>query len=262
MKKIDLSDVSFLMPVRIDSIDRLENIMLVVDFLLSHFDTNIQILEASEINNGILKKTLPTGVQIEYVEDFDKVFHRTYYINCLIHNTSSRFCAVWDADVIADCTQLQESLQILRDGTADFVYPYTELFLNVPEIIKEHFFETRDVNILLNNVGKMEQMYPPAPIGGAFIANREKYIESGSENENFYGWGVEDGERYNRWKALEYKVSRVEGPLFHFTHSRSINSLFHDNKQREIKFGELYHTGLMSKEELKQEIKKWRGSQS
>ncbi|EGG53769.1 hypothetical protein HMPREF9442_01849 [Paraprevotella xylaniphila YIT 11841] len=36
-------------------------------------------------------------------------------------------------------------------------------------------------------------MYPPNPVGGAFLPNRESYIRSGLENEKFYGWGWKMG---------------------------------------------------------------------
>jgi hypothetical protein len=36
-------------------------------------------------------------------------------------------------------------------------------------------------------------LYPPNPVGGAFLPNRESYIRSGLENENFYGWGWKMG---------------------------------------------------------------------
>jgi len=259
IKKIDLKDLSFLIPLRLDSIDRLENIVLIVDYIVQHFDTNIQILEASKFDNGILKKLLPTKtVQIEFVEDHDPIFHRTHYINVLTQKVITPYCAVWDADVIVDSTQLNDSVQILREGLADFVYPYQMYFLDVPEIIKEHYHETRDINILKDNAGKMKKFYYPDPIGGAFLVNREKYIESGLENVKYYGWGIEDGERLNRWLKLGYKVQRVQGPLFHFSHSRGINSKYLDVKQREIKQNDFFQLGMMSKKELELEVSKWK----
>lgn len=80
---IDFSDVSFLIPVRLDSINRLENILTSIEFLLSHFKTNVIVLEASRYNNSILQKLLPHDVKYLFVEDWDPIFHRTKYINQL-----------------------------------------------------------------------------------------------------------------------------------------------------------------------------------
>lgn len=42
---IDLSDVTFTIPIRIDSQARLENFIIVLTYLLENFQTNIIILE-------------------------------------------------------------------------------------------------------------------------------------------------------------------------------------------------------------------------
>ena len=45
MKKIDLKDVTFLIPLRLDSIERVENLQLTIDFLVRHFDTQNIVLD-------------------------------------------------------------------------------------------------------------------------------------------------------------------------------------------------------------------------
>ncbi|GHT60450.1 hypothetical protein AGMMS50239_09440 [Bacteroidia bacterium] len=40
-------------------------------------------------------------------------------------------------------------------------------------------------------------MYPPNPVGGAFFCDVKAYKESGLENEQFYGWGMEDGDMHS-----------------------------------------------------------------
>ena len=52
---ISLRDVSFIIPVRVDSLERFENIVSVTNYILSHFDTNIIVLEADREDNGLLK---------------------------------------------------------------------------------------------------------------------------------------------------------------------------------------------------------------
>lgn len=61
-------------------------------------------------------------------------------------------------------------------------------------------------------------------VGGGFIIDRKKYILSGKENENFYGWGPEDLDRVQRWLAMGYRIHRSKGPMFHLCHPRSFNS--------------------------------------
>ena len=103
----------------------------------------------------------------------------------------------------------------------------------------------------------MKQMYPPNPVGGAFFANRTAYIESGMDNLNIYGWGIEDGERVTRWKILGFRFKRVQGNLYHLTHSRGINSTFSSKEDRSFKLKELNRISSMTKEELKEEVSRW-----
>lgn len=68
IKRTNLTDVTFLIPLRIDSIDRLENLLEVISFIDKHFDTNIHLLEASELNNHILPKLLANNNSLEAIE--------------------------------------------------------------------------------------------------------------------------------------------------------------------------------------------------
>ena len=108
--------------------------------------------------------------------------------------------------------------------------------------------------VLEKHEHKMKQMYPPNPVGGVFFANRKTYIESGMDNQNIYGWGIEDGERVNRWISLGYTYKRVQGNLYHLTHARGLNSNFYSKEDRNIKLRELNRIISMSKEELREEV--------
>ena len=43
--KIDLSQATFIIPIRIESTDRLRNVITIVSFLVENFDTNIIVKE-------------------------------------------------------------------------------------------------------------------------------------------------------------------------------------------------------------------------
>ncbi len=83
MNKFNLSDVAFLIPVRLDSIDRLENLLSSVRFLNNHFFTNIYILVADRVDCGIIDGLLGATCNCIFVKDYDTIFHRTKYINQL-----------------------------------------------------------------------------------------------------------------------------------------------------------------------------------
>lgn len=257
MEKMELKDVTFIIPLRIDTIKRLENTLVVVDYLLKNFKTEIKILEASGRDTGILKKLLPDEVAHSFWEDFDVIFHRTRYINKLTGLCKTPFISVWDTDIIIPIGQIKETMKLLRNGEADFVTPFQDKFLDTSYILRDLYIQTRDVGMLEKHQGKMKTLYTPNPVGGVFFAHSQSYRDAGMENERFYGWGREDGDRANRWRILNYKHKHVDGPLFHLTHERGVNSGFHSPNQNDAKFSELNRTAAMSESELKKEIKSW-----
>lgn len=48
MKKYNLKDITFIIPVHYDSIIRLENTISIISFLSKYFDSNIFVLEISQ----------------------------------------------------------------------------------------------------------------------------------------------------------------------------------------------------------------------
>ena len=255
-KKENLADVTFLFPIRLDSIDRLENLIEVVNFINAHFTTNIHVLEASSYCNGLLERLLPE-ITYTYHQDDDPVFHRTRYINEMLKASSTKIVAVWDSDVLVKPEQIIQSVDLLRNKKADFVFPYDGKFLDTSKIVRELYMEKKLLKLLVENAGKMQALYEPKPVGGGYFADRESYIASGMENESYYGWGLEDGERVNRWKVLEYKVERVKGDMYHLTHERKYNSTPQSPIQHELKRSMQLHLVRMSKEEMQKEISTW-----
>lgn len=244
--KYKCKDVAFLLMARFDSIDRLENALIVTNYLLKSFDANIYFGEFSSFDNGIFRKLAPKGVKYTYVHEEDPVFHMAKYRNIMVKNVKEKYVSLWDIDIIAPIIQVVKSIELLRRGV-DFVLPYENTCYDTSQEIRKFFFKNRSVDFLLQNTAFMTELYPPVCVGGAFFANRQAYILSGLEREQFYGWGLEDGERYNRWKAQNQKMERVRGPLFHLTHSRGVNSYIPSEDSRLIKY-RIYNSSIKQEE--------------
>lgn len=256
--RADLGDITFLIRVKIDSVDRLENLMAVTDFLSIHFKTNIHVLEVRNYNNRILEKLLPNDVLVTCIEDYDPVFHQTRYLNMMAQMCRTSFLSVWDADVIVPPDQILKSVELLRKKKADFVSPYKDIALDTTELVRELYLKKKDITILEKNVKKMLPIQSPNPlVGGGIFAVKEAYINAGMENEQFYGWGGEDDERVIRWEILGYVYKRIPGMLFHLTHQRGKNSEFYSNKREEIALSELNGILSMSKQELEEYVDTW-----
>ncbi|MFR3488432.1 MAG: hypothetical protein ACLTTP_03580 [Alistipes ihumii] len=112
--KDNLKSLTFLLLVRIDTIQRLENTMIVVELLCRYFDTNVMVREAGLYNNNILASLLKKKVKYEFVEDLDPILHKTRHFNEMSLHVNTPYMAIWDVDivpekrVIIDCVQKLE----------------------------------------------------------------------------------------------------------------------------------------------------------
>lgn len=110
--KTDLSDFTFLFPVRIDSKERAENLNTVINCISNHFETIFIVVE------GDSEKKFETNGQLspikyEFHRDINVFFHKTRYINHLIRLAETKYVAVWDTDVITAPDQILNSAKII-----------------------------------------------------------------------------------------------------------------------------------------------------
>lgn len=229
--KQELLDTTFIIPIRVDSIVRLENLLMSVDSILKHFQTKILILEAASYPNQIIPSLIKdNSVTYIYYRDDDPIFYKTKLLNILTRQVETSLICVWDADVVVAPEQIIDAVLQLRSDSSDVAYPYNGDFLDTSDILRTYYWEYRDIAFLQRHRSMMNSLYTTegkiGAVGGAFIAKAEKYINAGMENEEFYGWGLEDGERHYRWLEFGYRIYRAEGPMFHLSHPRNINGSF------------------------------------
>jgi len=246
MNKTDLTDVTFIVPLRIDSEVRKENLEMVISFLQTNLNTTIMVLEADKD-----EKYLPAdGVLKTFIKDEDPVFHHSKYRNVLIRKAVTEYICLWDADAIGPVNQIIAARDMLRDKKADLVFPYDGKYYNVPGVIKNVYKEMPDVEVFLKNIDKLRLMHGIHSVGGAIMINREVYMKAGMENEKFYGWSPEDYERIIRCEILGYRIARVDGPLFHLEHARGKNSWFFSDETNIKARKEFLNVCRMNPEEL------------
>jgi len=253
--RISLKDVSFLIPVMIDSDDRLKNIYTVINYLKKNFDTNILVWEYGS-KQCISYKLLPEGVQLFFEYGLQKEFYRTKVNNKLIEKAVTPFIAIYDTDVILPSLQIIESINLLRDKHADMVYPYDGTFLNMDSLSASIFSKFLEDGFLVQNLEKFITTSKRS-FGGCVFLNKKKYCKAGCENVAFTSWGPEDIERYNRMKILGYVIKRVDGPLFHMHHERNLNSGYLPGEARLVFMKEYMNIFNMKKKELQAYVSKW-----
>lgn len=218
------NELTIVIPVRVDCMERKENLDIVLSSLLKTTNASVIILEADSRQHYTCAELLKK-VKYVFIKDNDPIFHRTRYLNKLLEMSKTRVVGIWDTDVIIRANQIKSAVRAVNNG-ATLCYPYDGCFMFLDE--KQSNQAREDGVSFLDGVDENE----PFPclgrpsVGGAFIVDKREYRHVGGENENFYGWGYEDAERLKRLEILEKATCRIKGPLYHLYHPRGINSGF------------------------------------
>jgi len=229
---IDLKSCTFIIPIRIESEDRMRNVITVLCFLLENFDTKV-ILKEVDTESVFEKEVLP---QIEdylgdaiknlthvFEQSDDPVFYRMKILNEMIDMVDTPVIANYDCDVLFKTETYIKAVEMV-EGECDIVYPY-----GFGEYQKQVFIDDDGVSEFISNefdfdiLDDKSKMYD-AQYGHVQFVDRKSYIESGMENENFRGSSPEDKERYYRFEKMGYNIGRIDHQVYHLEHSRGRNS--------------------------------------
>lgn len=254
-KRVDLSDMTFLIPIRIDSVGRLENLHIILRYLEKYFKTNIIILEADS-KPHFSRYAIYENVRYEFIMDENRLFHRTKYNNLLIGLSETPIISLYDCDVIVPVHQILQSVNTIRKGEAAVLSPYDGSFVNVDNLFKLMMEKLLDDKLLEYNCPKFPVSVKRS-YGGAVMLDKKSFIEAGAENEYLTSWGPDDIERIKRMEILGYGVKRVPGPLYHLPHPRYTNSFYASWKIREKLMGEYLKICSLKKRRLENYIRSW-----
>ena len=231
--KIDLSNATFIIPVKIESSDRVRNLITILCFLLEAFDTNVIIKEVDskpvfeeyvlpqvkEYLDGDIKKLTHIFQQSD-----DPVFYRMHILNEMLALCKTDVIVNYDCDVLLKIPTYLKSYDMILNEGYDLVYPfgigdYQKQIFADDELVSEFLSNNFDFSIL-----EQKQNYYMSQYGHVQFFNRKSYISGGMENENFKGSSPEDKERFFRFSTLGYKVGRIDDYVYHLEHQRNNNS--------------------------------------
>lgn len=256
--KTDLKNTTFIVPLRIDTGDRLRNVILSTSYLLHHFDTNVVIKEVDSERRfetyalPIIKRLVDTAGLVHIFEEetrTDDAFHRTKVLNDMVMGSETDIVVNYDTDLILPLSSYTQAVEMLQ-GDYDVVYPFR--FGNHGER-KVNLGFTVETQEDMDNFEKDEFMsrfiesgynsecfddrffyYPShqgqgwAEYGMVQFFNRQVYIDGYLENEGFIAYAPEDVERHHRWNLLGYNIGRVDNHAYHLEHQRTQNSWYHN----------------------------------
>lgn len=241
-------DLSFLIPTKIESEDRLRNVCTVLSYLATNFvDAQILVKEVDDDKNVqkfvfplIYKKfggSIPSNIHYMYEKPTSEYFHKTKILNDLLLESSTEVVANYDTDVILPIGCIQAAYELIRRGESDAVYPYgvgpyQKAVAYSAEIFDEYFNSDMS-DIDLASILDCYITKGTSTVGWCQFIRRRNYIDSFMMNENFYAWGPEDCELHYRLLALGNKVDRIQEYVYHLEHSRTQNSWFNNPKWQE-----------------------------
>ena len=223
LKINDLSDVTFILPVRIDSDDRLFNFKTILSYIFSNFKTNVIVLEADKTSK--IKELVKNYKDVEYIfeEDDCIFFHRTKYLNKMLKMVKTTVTVNYDVDIMLPVSSYLDCYKKVIEGY-DLVYPFS--FGNSQYKIHKNNeyldFFTKSLNLDDIPISSLE--IGGSECGHAQFFNTNSYLTGGMENENFVSYGPEDKERLWRFFCLGYKLYWNNNYVYHLEHSRSYNS--------------------------------------
>ena len=253
---IDLRNVTFIIPLRIDTDDRLRNIVLTTSFLLNTFDCKVIIKESDEMSkfNAWAKPLIEsisdtTNLRYIFEENYDEHFHRTRLLNDMVMETTTDIVVNYDSDIILPITSYTQAKDMLDSRKYDLVYPYRFGEYGARKgILKTVVEDENDLNSLLDfplikkfisgfNPEVLDESYVYAEnvngmgwseYGMCQFFNTKAYKDGYLENENFIAYAPEDVERHHRWNMLGYNIGRVDNHAYHMEHKRTQNSWFNN----------------------------------
>lgn len=221
--------LSFILPVRIDNNDRLNNLKVCIEYLSGTFKNSELILVEDAANSDC--KTLCDNTSINYSFTPNAgIFSRAGVVNKGILLASRKYVVIYDIDVLIRQDQIFRSLKIMEKGFRHIMLPHNSIFVNVKGGLKEKLLGNPDPVIikryLITGVGRKNPEIDIYPIpSGAVIFRKDILIKIGGYNKKMKSYGWEDVEVLKRAARLGiYYFSLHNGNIVHIDHERGSDS--------------------------------------
>ena len=247
VKRFDLDKCTFIIPLRIETADRMRNILTILIYLTRNFNTRVIVKEVDKesvyerevlpLLKQALEPEMLSCIHHIFEKSDDFTFHRTKILNDMLWMVDTPVVCNYDSDIILPVESYINATNMISKGwvhpdveggePVKVVYPYGfgtyQLQCHVGD---EHVtdFINSGFNFEAFN-GRLREW--DAKYGFCQFFDTEEYKKLGGENENFIAYGYEDDERYYRFNLLS-SVARITEQVFHLEHGRTKNSWFNN----------------------------------
>lgn len=236
----DLCNLTIIIPIRVESTDRLYNIKAVLGYLNHHFKCKVKIYEVYSNESKLNFLTDYSNLDIQYFYEVlpdTQPFHRTKYLNFMLEQTSTELVSNYDADVLLPVDTYTSVVRYLQENKADFVYPFI-FGEGQKKLHYSKWYEDKHKDLLYWSMMKFLETFDlryldeedtfittsTSTYGHCFFTRTETYKAGFGENEKFISYGPEDIERANRFSKLGYNVKWWNSMVYHLEHIRTQDS--------------------------------------
>ena len=255
VRRFDLTKTTFIIPLRIETDDRMRNIVTTLIYLTRNFDTKVIVKEVDKesvyerevlpLLEQALEPDMLASIHHIFEQSDEFTFHRTKILNDMLWMVDTPVVANYDSDIILPLESYINATNMISKGwvhpdaeggkPVKIIYPYGygdyqwQCHVGDNEVTN---FINSGFNFEYFN-GHMRQW--DAKYGFCQFFDTEEYKKLGGENENFVAYGYEDDERHFRFNLLS-SVGRIHEYVYHLEHGRTKNSWFNnpyceDNKK-------------------------------
>lgn len=244
MNGLDLSDVSILVSVKIDSPQRHRNLGFLLDYYECFF-SGYQIIVVEQDESTKIADLVSRNPNVEH----HLIRSRDVHWKTRNHNHGARLSnrdllLMADCDVFPHPQAVIEGCERVRNG-CEFVQLFNGVLvglddefvrrgLRFPEVLDTLAYFPRDFSLRPEPFGHCDM----APLygnhkylatGGATLCRRRSFFLTGGWNENFVSFGYEDREFYERVEKLGRRVVRMEAyNAYHMAHPRLDDSVYNN----------------------------------
>ena len=255
VKRFDLTKCTFIIPLRIETDDRMRNIVTILIYLTRNFDTKIILKEVDKesiylrdvkpLLEQALKPEMLSCIHHIFEKSDDFTFHRTKILNDMLWMVDTPVVANYDSDVLLPMeTYVHATNMIAKEWVHPDVEDAKPVKMVYPYGYGDYQYQCHvgdnEVTNFINSGFNFEYFDGhtrqwDAKYGFCQFFDTEEYKKLGGENENFIAYGYEDDERHFRFNMLS-SVARITEYVYHLEHGRTKNSWFNnpyceDNKK-------------------------------
>lgn len=238
-----MNNLTFLMPCRIESEDRLKNIITTISYLHYNFPECPIIVKENDNQSIFFERVIPfienifgyfpKNIEHIFEKSEESFFHKTRILNDLLLASKTDIVYNYDIDHLLPVSSYKTAYSMINEGNYDAVYCYGvgvyQYLVDYPVEMFHQFIQTKfDLNVLNPGCNIC-----PSVMGLGQMIRRQSEIDSYMWNENFMAWGPEDCEFLYRIQVMGCKVGRVNDVCYHLNHYRTFNSHYHNPKWQE-----------------------------